>query len=292
VDALLRLIVAGLADGGLYALLALGLALIYQVSGVVNFAQGALATVGAYILWSATTNAGLPFWPAVAVTLVVTFLLGMLLQALLLRPLRRASPAASLIVTLGLLSVIEGVIGQVFGFDMQTLTLPVSFVPIQIGTLFLSRLNLITIGVTVTLIVAFFAFLRWTRAGASLRAVAQSTRGARLVGVRVDRVLLIAWGISAAIAAVAGILIAGQTTTLSPGMADLYLLSAFAGAVVGGLDSLPGAAVAALCMGVIQNLVAAYISMQWRDAVVFGLLLAVLLVRPAGVFGPVVQRRV
>jgi branched-subunit amino acid ABC-type transport system permease component len=112
------------------------------------------------------------------------------------------------------------------------------------------------------------------------------------VGVRVDRVLLIAWGISAAIAAVAGILIAGQTTTLSPGMADLYLLSAFAGAVVGGLDSLPGAAVAALCMGVIQNLVAAYISMQWRDAVVFGLLLAVLLIRPAGVFGPVVQRRV
>jgi branched-chain amino acid transport system permease protein len=215
----------------------------------------------------------------------------MLLQAALLRPLRRASPAASLIVTLGLLSVIEGVIGQVFGFDLQMLTLPVSFVPIQVGTVFLSRLNLITIGVTVALVIAFFAFLRWTRAGASLRAVAQSTRGARLVGVRVDRVLLIAWGISAAIAAVAGILIAGQTT-LSPGMADLYLLSAFAGAVVGGLDSLPGAAVAALCMGVIQNLVAAYISMQWRDAVVFGLLLAVLLIRPAGVFGPVVQRRV
>jgi branched-chain amino acid transport system permease protein len=291
VDALLRLIVAGLADGGLYALLALGLALIYQVSGVVNFAQGALATVGAYIVWSVTANAGLPFWPAVVVTLVVTFLLGMLLQAALLRPLRRASPAASLIVTLGLLSVIEGVIGQVFGFDLQMLTLPVSFVPIQVGTVFLSRLNLITIGVTVALVIAFFAFLRWTRAGASLRAVAQSTRGARLVGVRVDRVLLFAWGISAAIAAVAGILIAGQTT-LSPGMADLYLLSAFAGAVVGGLDTLPGAAVAALCMGVIQNLVAAYISMQWRDAVVFGLLLAVLLIRPAGVFGPVVQRRV
>jgi len=291
VSVLLRLIVAGLAVWGLYALLALGLALIYQVSGVVNFAQGALATVGAYIVWSITTNAGLPFWPALAVTLVVTFLLGMLLQAALLRPLRRASPAASLIVTLGLLSVIEGLLGQIFGFDYQVLTLPVSLLPIQVGVVFLSRLNLITIGVTVVLVIAFFAFLRWTRAGASLRAVAQSTRGARLVGVRVDRVLLIAWGISAAIAAVAGILIAGQTT-LSPGMADLYLLSAFAGAVVGGLDSLPGAAVAALCMGVIQNLVAAYISMQWRDAVVFGLLLAVLLIRPAGVFGQVVQRRV
>lgn len=288
---LLRLIVAGLAVGGLYALLALGLALIYQVSGVVNFAQGALAAVGAYVVWSTTTNAGLPFWPAVALTLAVTFVLGMLLQAVLLRPLRRASAASSLVVTIGLLSVIEGAIGLIFGADYQYLALPVSLAPLQVGSVLLGRLDLITIAITLVLVAAFFAFLRWTRSGAALRAVAQSPRGARLVGVRVDRVVLAAWGISAAIAAVAGILVAGRTP-LSPGMVDLYLLSAFAGAIVGGLDSLPGAALTALCMGVIQNLVGSYISLQWRDAVVFGLLLAVLLVRPAGIFGPVVQRRV
>lgn len=286
-----QLIVAGLANGSLYALLALGLALIYQVSGVVNFAQGAMATAGAYVAWSLSYNSGLPFWCAVLIALLCAFLLGAALQAALLRPLRRAPPAASLIVTLGLLSLVEGAIGQIWGYTPKLFFLPVSLEPLRVGPIAFSRLDLITIGCALALIAAFFAFLRWTRGGAALRAVAQTERGARLVGIRVDRVMLAAWGISAAIAAVAGVFIGGETL-MNPSMADLYLLSAFAGAIIGGLDSLPGAALGALLIGVIQNLVAGYISLQWRDAVVFLLLLAVLLVRPAGLFGSVVQRRV
>lgn len=290
-SALPQLIVAGLAAGSLYALLALGLVLVYQVSGVVNFAQGALATGGAYITWHLTTNAGVAFWPAVALTIGFTFLCGVLLQALLLRPLRRAPAAASLIVTLGLLSIIETAIGQIWGFGSQMFFLPVPLAPIRLGAVAFGWSDLVTIGTTAVLITAFFAFLRWTHAGMALRAVAQTARGARLVGIRVDRVLLSAWGLSAAIAAVAGVLIGGKTL-LSPAMADIYLLSAFAGAVIGGMESLPGAALSALSIGVIQNLVSYYISTQWHDAVVFLLLLAVLLVRPAGLFGAVVQRRV
>jgi branched-chain amino acid transport system permease protein len=195
------------------------------------------------------------------------------------------------IVTLGLLIVLEGAIGTIWGDSSRALVLPLSPAPLALGPITLSRLDLATIGATAALIAAFFAFLRWTHAGAAVRAVAQSPQGARLVGVRVERVGLLAWGISAAIAAAAGVLMAGGTL-LIPTMADTYLLSAFVGAVIGGLESLPGAAIGALLIGVLQSLLGGYLSLQWRDSVVFALLLATLLVRPVGLFGTAGQRRV
>lgn len=287
-------LVAGLSTGGIYALLALGLTLIYQVSGVVNFAQGALAAVGAYALWSLTTEHGIAFWPAALLAVAALFVLGALLQVLVLRRLQRAA-GASVIVTLGLLIVLEGGLGLIWGNTSPStgLVLPVSAGLLTIGGFLVSGLDLIAIGVSCALIVAVFAFLRLTRAGAAVRAVAQSAQGARLVGIRVDRVRLISWGISAVIAAAAGVLITTvKYSPLSPTMVEPYLLSAFAGAIIGGLDSLVGAAVGALLIGITQNLVAFYISTQWKDAVVFFLLLAVLALRPAGLFGVAVQRRV
>lgn len=294
-------IVRGVATGCIYALLALGLTLIYQVSGVVNFAQGALAAVGAYTLWSLLTQAGLAFWPAAAATLVLTFVLGVLVQVVFLRRLQRA-PAASLIVTLGLLIVLEGGIGVIWGYSGPTpplvFSLPISaFQQISIGAVVLSPLDLASIGVTAALMLLFFGFLRFTRAGAGVRAVAQSARGAALVGVRVGWVRLVAWGISAAIAAVAGVLIA-TTTQQAPTMAEVYLLSAFAGAVIGGLDNLVGAALGALLIGIVQDLVALYLPTGLTDvginstSVVFLILLLVLLARPSGLFGRVEQERV
>jgi len=294
--------VSGLATGSIYAVLALGLTLIYQVSGIVNFAQGALAAVGVYVLWSLTYQwpfaaGGLPFWPAALLAVVVVFLLGVLLQTLFLRRLQR-SPATAVIVTLGLFITLEGGIGLIWGQATPPTTLSLPFTPglVTVGALTVSGLDLTAIGVTVVLMLAFFTFLRFTHAGASLRAVAQSARGARLVGIRVDRVRLAAWGIGAALAAVAGVLIATATfTQQSPTLADVYLLSAFAGAVIGGLDNLVGAAAGALLVGIVQSLVALYAPtalLPYKDGVVFALLLAVLFVRPAGLFGVAVQRRV
>jgi branched-chain amino acid transport system permease protein len=294
-------IVRGLATGCIYALLALGLTLIYQVSGVVNFAQGALAAVGAYALWDLLIHHGLAFWPAMLVTIAAIFLLGVLLQAVLLQRLQ-GSPAASLIVTLGLLIVLEGGIGIIWGYSTPTppltFSLPIAaYDQVTLGALTFSQLDLASIGVTAGLIMLFFAFLRYTRAGASVRAVAQSARGARLVGIRVGRVRLIAWGISAVIAAVAGVFIA-TSTEQAPTMAEIYLLNAFAGAVIGGLDSLVGAAVGALLIGILQDVVALYIPTGLSNlgvsptGVSFLLLLIVLLLRPAGLFGHAVQSRV
>jgi branched-chain amino acid transport system permease protein len=294
-------IVAGLATGCIYALLALGLTLIYQVSGVVNFAQGALAALGAYGLWSFLSQHGLAFWPAVAATLAATFLFGVLLQLVLLQRLQR-SPAASLIVTLGLLIVIEGGIGLIWGYSSPTpplvFSLPFNaYDQVSVGAVTLTYLDLASIGVTALLILLFFAFLRYTRAGSAVRAVAQSAQGARLVGIRVWRVRLLAWGISAAIAAVAGVLIA-TSTEQSPTMAEVYLLNAFAGAVIGGLDSLIGAAAGALLVGIIEDVVALYLPTSLTNVgvsssgAVFLLLLLVLLLRPAGLFGRAVQSRV
>lgn len=294
-------VVRGVATGCIYALLALGLTLIYQVSGVVNFAQGALAAVGAYGLWSLLNQEGLSFWPAALVTVMAAFLFGALLQAVLLQRLQRA-PAASLIVTLGLLIVLEGGIGIIWGYTSPSpplvFSLPISaFDQVSVGAVTLTQLDLTSIGVTATLVLLFFLFLRYTRAGAAVRAVAQSARGAQLVGIRVWRVRLVAWGISAAIAAVAGVLIA-TTGQQEPTMAEVYLLNAFAGAVIGGLDNLAGAAVGALLVGIVQDVVALYMPTDLTSVgmsstgVVFLLLLLVLLLRPAGLFGRAVQSRV
>jgi branched-chain amino acid transport system permease protein len=264
------------------------------VSGVANFAQGALAAVGAYTLWSLTVEHGLAFWPAVALAAVALFVLGVLMQVLVLQRLQRAA-AASVVVTLGLLIVLEGSLGLIWGYTSPStgLSLPLSTSLLTVGSLLFSELDLLAIAVSLALILGVFAFLRFTRAGAALRAVAQSAQGARLVGIRVDRVRLLSWGISAVIAAAAGVLITTvKYTPLSPTMVEPYLLSAFAGAIIGGLDSLVGAAVGALLIGVMQNLIAFYISTEWKDAVVFGLLLAILMLRPAGLFGMAVQRRV
>ena len=294
-------IVRGVATGCIYALLALGLTLIYQVSGVVNFAQGALAAVGAYVLWSLLVQASLPFLPAILLTVAATFLIGSALQAAVLQRLHRA-PAAALIVTLGLLIVLEGGIGLIWGYTGPApplvFSLPISaFRRVTIGPVALSQLDLATIGVTAVLILAFFVFLRYTRVGTAVLAVAQSPQGAQLVGIRIGRVRLAAWGISASIAAVAGALIATNTQQ-TPTMAEIYLLNAFAGAVIGGLDNLVGAAVGALLIGIIQDLVALYVPTGLAEAgisstaVVFLLLLIALLTRPAGLFGTSVQGRV
>jgi branched-chain amino acid transport system permease protein len=294
-------IVRGLATGCIYALLALGLTLIYQVSGVVNFAQGALAAVGAYGLWSLLNQVGLSFWPAALVTVAAAFLFGAMLQIVILQRLHR-SPAAALIVTLGLLIVLEGGIGLIWGYSSPTpplvFSLPINpYQQVSVGSVTLTQLDLASIAVTAVLIVLFFGFLRYTHAGAAVRAVAQSADGARLVGIRVWRVRLTAWGISAAIAAVAGVMIA-TSTEQSPTMAEVYLLSAFAGAVIGGLDNLVGAAVGALLVGIVQDVVALYIPTSLTSVgvsssgVVFVILLLVLLLRPGGLFGRTTQNRV
>ncbi len=195
-------IVTGMSAGSIYALLALGLALIYQVSTIVNFAQGALATVGAYCLWSLMSSAGLPFWPALLISLSAIFVLGAVVQT----GLRRVPATASVVVTLGLLIVIEGVIGGIWSYSSKVLFLPISPDPLEFGPLSLSRLDVITIAVACVLAGLFFAFLRWTQMGTALRAVSQSPQGARLVGMRVERVRLMAWGMSAMLAAGAGVL--------------------------------------------------------------------------------------
>ena len=297
---LVQVVLSGLVTGGIYALLAAGLTLIFQVSGVVNFAQGALAAVGAYTCWSLENQHDVALVPALAFTACGLFLLGCVMQAILLRRLA-GDLASSEIVTLGLLIVLEGGIGIAFGYSppARPLSLPLPDGQFNLGSWALSQQELVLAAIPALLVGALLLGLRYTRIGATVRAVAQSARGARLVGIRVDRVRLGAWGVGAILAGAAGILIpSASTSPISPGMVDPYLLSAFTGAVIGGLDSLPGAAVGGWGLGIIQNLVSYYTPSQvtnWgigKDTVIFALLLAVLMARPTGVFGTPIQRRV
>jgi branched-chain amino acid transport system permease protein len=297
---IVQVVLSGVVTGGIYALLAVGLTLIYQVSGVVNFAQGALAAVGAYTCWTLMADHGVALLPALILTAGILFAVGMLLQAALLRRLR-CDLAASVIVTLGLLIVLEGGIGIIFGYSppVQPLSLPLPTGLLNVLSLSLSEEELVLALIPMLLVGGLFLGLHRTPLGIATRAVAQSARGARLVGIRVERIRLAAWGTGAVLAAAAGILIPSVgTSPISPGMVEPYLLSAFAGAVIGGLDSLEGAALGGWGLGVVQNLVAYYTPTQvtnWgigKDAIVFALLLAVLIVKPTGLFGTAVQRRV
>lgn len=298
---LIEEVALGVATGCVYALLALGLTLIYQVSGVVNFAQAALAAAGAYELWSLMAQHGFSFWPAALLTVLTMFLLGGLLQIVLIQRVQH-SPAAALVVTLGLLYVLEGAIGIIWGYASPLIplsaSLPISQYNLAVwGPISMSQLQFASIVVTAAVVLALFLFLKLTRPGQSVRAVAQSAQGAGIVGIHVNRVRLVAWGISAAIATVAGVIIT-TTAQQSPSMAEPYLLSAFAGAVIGGLDSLVGAAVGAMTIGIVYNLAAFYLPGSLSNAgidstgVVFAMLFLTLVIRPTGIFGRVDQSRV
>jgi len=284
----------GLATGSVYAVLALAIVLVYQSTRVVNFAQGEMAMFGTFIAWSLLTRVA--FWPAFFITLVIAAVLGALIERLLLRPVERAPTLNSVIVTLGLFTVLNSLALWLYGGVPKPFPSPAVFsgAPLAVGTITVSRLNIGIFCSAVALMAALFAFLNGTRTGLAMRATAQNPAAARLVGVPIGRMLMVGWALSAAVGAVGGMLIA-PLLSLQPSMMFGVVIFAFAAAVLGGLNSLPGAIVGGLTLGVSQNLAAAYVAPHTGTidiTVAFLVIVAVLLVRPTGLFGHEARRRV
>ncbi len=282
-------IFSGLAAGAIYASLALALVMIYRATELVNFAQGEMAMFSTYIAWS-LVNGGLPFWAAFVITLVVSFLGGMAIERVIIRPVENAPVLAAVVVTIGLALIFNSLAGWIYSYTVQDFQSPFPDRPV-LGALITTR-DLGVIGVTLVMLFLLFAFFRFTATGLAMRAAAQNPTSARLCGIPVGRMLAIGWGLAAAIGAAAGVMVA-PVLFLDPNMMGGVLVYAFAGALLGGITSPVGAVIGGLIVGVTENLVGTYlIASQLKLTVAFALIILVLVFKPNGLFGTAIVRRV
>jgi branched-chain amino acid transport system permease protein len=286
---LLQQVFSGLAAGSIYASVALALVMIYRSTDLVNFAQGEMAMFSTYIAWT-LVNAGLPFWAAFAITLVVSFVGGMLIERVVIRPVENAPVLAAVVVTIGLLLIFNSVAGWIYSYTVQDFPSP--FPDRTLFHALITTRDLGVIAVTLIMLALLFLFFRFTSTGLAMRAAAQNPTSARLCGIRVGHMLAIGWGLAAAIGATAGIMVA-PVLFLDPNMMGGVLLYAFAGALLGGITSPVGAVVGGLIVGVTENLVGTYlIASQLKLTVALALIILVLVFKPNGLFGTAIVRRV
>jgi branched-chain amino acid transport system permease protein len=285
--------VAGLASGGVYASLAVALVLIYRATEVINFAQGAMAMFTTYIAFQ-LMQWGLSYWPAFFATLAIAFVGGIATERVVIRPVEGSGVVTIVIVTIGLLILLEGAAAWIWTPEIRTFPSAFPTRGIHVGGVTFSLQDLGTIAVSIGAVVVLWVFFRFTKLGLGMRAAALRPGGARLVGVRVGWMLALGWGLAAVLGAIAGLMIV-PSVFLQPTMMDAILIYAFAAAVVGGIESPAGAVVGGLGLGVLLNLLGTYVGFvtsELRLPVALALLLAVLVIRPTGLFGHKVVRRV
>lgn len=292
-------VVSGLASGGVYALLALALVIIHRSTGVINFAQGEMATLSAYICWALVTSKGWPYWPALVATLVLSFLGGVGIHRVVIRPVERGSVLRIVIVTIGLLIAINGFVIWQWSGEPQQLQSPFGTDIVTVGDVSVSEHDIGTIAVALGIVVLLWLFFQFTKVGLAMRATAVNPEEARLVGVRVTWMLALGWGLAATLGAVAGVLTA-PIVGLDPNMMVAVLIYAFAAAVLGGIDSPAGAVVGGLLLGLTLNMLtffSQYRAFDWfseelRLPIALLIILVVLLVKPSGLFGHAHVKRV
>jgi branched-chain amino acid transport system permease protein len=295
----LQQIVSGLASGGIYALLALALVIIHRSTGVINFAQGEMATLATYLAWALITEHGWRYWPAFVGTLALSFVGGIAIHRVVIRPVERGNVLRIVIVTIGLLVAINGFVIWKWGGEPKQLQSPFGTDTFDIGGVIVSAQDVGTIAVALGIVVLLWGLFQYTKVGLALRAVAVNPEEARLVGVRVSWMLALGWGLAALLGAVAGMLTA-PTVGLDPNMMAAVLIYAFAAAVLGGIDSPLGAVIGGLTVGVLLNLLgylSQYDAVSWfteelKLPAALLIILVVLVVRPQGIFGRAEVKRV
>jgi branched-chain amino acid transport system permease protein len=300
-EQLIQQVAAGLANGAIYACLALALVMIFVSTDHINFAQGELAMFSAFLAWQ-LLEWNIPFWLALPAVVVASFALGVGIERVVLRPLHTAPVLSVVVVFIGLLTIFHSMAGAIWGHTQQSVPSPFPRLTFP-GSTYLGPHQVGMIVVVVALLIGLFAFFRLTPLGLAMRAAAQNPASARLAGIRVDWMLALGWGLAAAVGAVAGILIA-PAVYLDPNMMSGILLYGFAGALVGGISSPGGAVAGGFLVGVLENLVAYMGNVLERStglylvghgeklSVALVIVIGVLTLRPNGLFGRVAVKRV
>lgn len=282
----IQLVVDGLSTGSIYAALALAIVLVNQATGLINFAQGAMAVLSGYLAYQ-FLQWGLPLILAILASVVVSFFLGALIERYLMRRFERGDPDTAIVVTVGLLTLITGICAWIWSYN--NLLFP-SLFPLESVSILGASVSVRSIGTTlviITIMVLLQVLFVGTKLGLALRAVAINPQSASYSGLPVGRLLMVGWGLAATLGAVAGAMVAPQLT-LTPGMMDGALVYALAAVILGGMSSPFGVVLAAWLIGVLENLAAVYVPFIGHDlkiAVPFILIFVVLIVRPQGLFG-------
>ncbi|MFC6014502.1 branched-chain amino acid ABC transporter permease [Nocardia lasii] len=288
----LQQLIEGLSAGAIYAGLALALVLIYRFTGIVNFAQGELAMFSAFLAWQLSQF--MPFWAALPLTLVISFLGGMLIERVIIRPVEGAPEITLVIVTVGLFFAVNAIAGWIWSYQTKSFPNPFPEGAFRGGGVSVGYGSLGILGVVAAAMGALYLLFRFTRIGLAMRAVACNPQSAKLVGIRVGTVLALGWGLAALVGAVSGVLSA-PLLFLEPNMMGGVVIYAFAAATLGGFDSPGGAVAGGLIVGVAETLTGAYvdaIGTELKIGVPLVIILGVLLLRPQGLFGHAAVERV
>src|ERR1043165_8623605 len=291
-ELLLHQVMAGLATGGIYACMALAVVIIFQAIDHLNFAQGEMAMFSTFIAWQ-VMQWGQPYWVAFVAAVVLSFIGGVLIERVLFRPIHNAPVLSSLVAFIALFSILNSGAGYIWDYTIKTFPTPFGDKPF-LGLALIGMHQAGMIGVTLGLLGLLYLFFRGTRLGLAMRAAAANPESARLVGIRVGWMTALGWGMAASIGAVAGMLIA-PVVFLEPNMMLGVLLYGFAGAVLGGLTSPGGAVLGGFAVGVIENVAGTftpYVGRELKLTIALVLIVAVLMVRPSGIFGRRVVTRV
>lgn len=279
---MLQILVYGAVISSIYALLAVGFTLIFGVARILNLAHGAFYALGAYGAYTLTANAHLPLWLAAILSVLLVGGFGVLMERILVRPLRR-SMLAVLLITLAVALMVEQVLLLIFGSEARNVPSMMD-VTYHFAAVDISGQRLLALGGAIIVLICLWLFLQYTRIGSAILAIAQDAEAAQYMGIATDRMYSIVMGVSAAMAAIAGVLVAPFQTVI-PGMGLLPLVKSFAIVVVGGLGSIAGSIIGALLLGFSETIIAFKISIEWSQIVSVAAVLITLVIRPAGFFG-------
>lgn len=291
-DFLISQILSGIAAGTIYACLALAVVMIYQAIHHLNFAQGEMAMFSTYLAWQ-MLDWGMPYWAAFVLTIILSFMLGWLLQLVVMRPFRNAPVLSNIVVFIALFTMFNSLAGFIWGFDIKSFPSPFGSGPF-IQALRISKHQAGMLAVTMVVLALIWAFFRFTRIGLAMRGAAANPTSSALVGVSVMTMTALGWGMASAIGAVSGLLVA-PIIFLEPNMMLSILVYSFAGAVVGGLTSPGGAVLGGFIVGIVEALIASYVPVigaELKLPIALALIIVVLLFRPSGLFGKRTVQRV
>jgi len=285
-------LINGLALGSVYALIALGYTMVYGIIKLINFAHGEMYMLGAYFGFYALTSWQLPLIPALLVSMALTALVGVVLERIAYKPLRNSPRITALITAIGASLLLQNVAQIGFGAEFKPFPQVIPFKRIQLGFVFITNRQLIMFAIALILMILLHIIVQYTKTGKAMRAVSMDKEAAMLMGIDVDRIISFTFAIGSSLAAAGGVLVGMYYNRIDPYMGVMPGLKAFIAAVFGGIGVIPGAVIGGLIMGVAENLVVAFGSSTYRDAVAFAILILVLLFKPDGLLGKRHQEKV